>query len=631
MSEFRKIFPGKDRIHFDGGMNSQFDRPLIEDNQSPDCKNVRFDNGGVRTRGGTTKLTSSTIGTFVGDGIYTRHTNDGQETMVVFCGNKMQYWTGSTFTSVPSANSVFTAGVRVAACEQEEYLFVNNGSTVPYKYNGAFTRHGVYPPTATPTVTSNATGSLTGSYNWKVTNVNTALVESDLGPATATFTAASATARVVLQTFAVSYGISARRLYRTINGGTTYKRVATISDGTTTTYDDTVADSALGVDAPEDNGVPPAWNRIVYHQSRLFMNDSTNPNYLWYTEVDSPYTVASVNFIKIGDNTSDLVIGIEKFENNILVNCSKSQFIIYMPDTDPANWLVVRVQSPYGSKSPYGCFDFFNQTMVPVTEGQKFVGFAALSGAGLIPSTTFTTINSIKSLLNSNIIDPEIDDIQETYIGNISSIVFKSRAYTSVTSGVATTTNNKLWVFDFQLEKETGKATTTWSPDTGVEAAQFTQYNSKLYFITSSSPCYVNEYETSSYNDNGVAIDSYFWTKEFSADGDAAQHTFKDFRYLKILVDKPGDYSMNLNARVDSDSGSGDVYTVDLNPGGSLWGTMVFGTDVWGGGASQEDIKVFLGGIRGERIQFKFSNQNTIAQKFNVKGLRFYFNVRGFR
>lgn len=633
MTGFRKVYPSKDRIRFDGGMNSKFDRALIEDNQSPDCQNVRFSNGKVVTRGGTTRLgTQAVAASAVGDGIYTRHTDTGAETMVVFAGGLMKTWSGSTFVTVPSAQSVFTGGIRMGAAEQENYLFVGNGGQIPYKYNENFTRHGVYPPTSTSTVASNATGVLTGQYVYKITAVNSALVESDVGPATATFTAASATLRVsAIPTFAVSFGVNARRVYRTTAGGIVFKRVATISDNTTTTYDDSVADVSLGAIAPTDNGVPPKYNRIIYHQSRLFMNDVDNPNYLWFTDIDTPYTVASTNFIKIGDNTSDLIWGIERFENHILVNCAKSQFIVYMPDTDPTNWSVIRVQSPYGSKSPYGCFEFDDKLMVPVMENGKFAGFAPMAGAGVSPSSTFLTLGTIQSLLLSNPIEPEMFDVQEGYVSNITAIVYKGLGYISVTHGALQTTNNRVWIFDFSLGKEGGKSRYAWSPDTGIAAAQFAIYDQKLYFITSTAPCYVNEYETSLYNDNGVAINSYFWTKEFTGDGGSSVQTHKDFRYLKMLLELSGNYNMRMNIRVNSDSGEGDVRDVDLNPGGSLWGTAVWGVDMWGGGADQEDKKIYLGGTRGERIQFRFSNNNTVNHKFEVQGLRFYFNERGFR
>jgi len=44
---FRRIFPQKGRIEFDGGLSNEYDKQLIEDNESPDCANVLFDQGSV--------------------------------------------------------------------------------------------------------------------------------------------------------------------------------------------------------------------------------------------------------------------------------------------------------------------------------------------------------------------------------------------------------------------------------------------------------------------------------------------------------------------------------------------------------------------------------------------------------
>jgi hypothetical protein len=202
---FRVVYPGKGRVTFDGGMNSKFTRDVIGDNESPDCKNVRFGNGSVETRGGSARVNTAPIGSFVGDSLYVRHVDTGSETMVAFAGGTAWYLQGTSFITIPSAQSLFTAGTRFGAAEYENNLFVGNGGTIPYKYNGDFTRHGIYPPTSTSTVASQATGVLTGDYRYKIVNLNSGLVESDVGPGTATFTAASATLRVSLQTFAASY------------------------------------------------------------------------------------------------------------------------------------------------------------------------------------------------------------------------------------------------------------------------------------------------------------------------------------------------------------------------------------------------------------------------------------------
>jgi hypothetical protein len=265
MSQFRRIYPGQGRVLFDGGKNNKFERSIIADNESPDCANVIFSNGAVETRQGVTKLNTTSVGTFVFDGLYTRRADDLAETMCAFAGGHMYTLGTTTFTTVPSAQSVFTAGVRVGATQYENHLFIGNGGVIPYKYNGTdFTRHGVYPPATTSTVSSQTTGGLTGDYRYKVTYVNSMSVEGDVGPVTATFTAAAATLRLAsIPVAPQSWGVSSRRIYRTEAGGSTFKRLTTIADNSTTTYDDNNADAALGTAAPTDNGVPPKYSVCV--------------------------------------------------------------------------------------------------------------------------------------------------------------------------------------------------------------------------------------------------------------------------------------------------------------------------------------------------------------------------------
>jgi hypothetical protein len=88
---------------------------------------------------------------------------------------------------------------------------------------------------------------------------------------------------------------------------------------------------------------------------------------------------------------------------------------------------------------------------------------------------------------------------------------------------------------------------------------------------------------------------------------------------------------MGVYYKTDSDSGEGDLQRVNLNPGGSLWGTAVLGVDLWGGGTDRKNEKINLRGKKGKRLQLKFSNLNTVGSAFKVIRGRFYYNVRGWR
>jgi hypothetical protein len=630
--EGRRIYPDKGTILFDGGLNTKFEKSIIEDNESPDCANVVFTNGAVETRQGAVKLNTSAVGSFVGDGLFTRRGNDSAETMIAWAGGYMWQLAGSTFTTVPSATSVFTAGVRMCGAMQEDYMFFCNGNVIPYKWNGAeFTRHGVYPPTTTHTVTSQAVGVLTGDYRYKVTMRNSNLVESDVGPVNATFPALGATLRIAsIPTAPISHGVNARRLYRTAAGGSVFKFLTILGDNTTTTYDDNTADASLGADAPTDNGLPPKYSFAIYHGGRVFTNDADNPNYVRYSNLNDPYTFASTNFFRVGDNTSDLAKTFGILDGSLIVGCEKSHTIVYMPDTDPTNWKFDTARTTLGSKSPYAVANYLNKMLFPAVEGGKFVGFAALAGNTVEPSASLLSVSTAGSEMRSDRIEPDMFNVQESMLSNISTTVFKNRIYITVPYGSSATSNNRIYVLDFSMSNLRKNQKESWVPWTGLSAAQFTIYDGSLYFISSTATGFVYKLEGGTYSDDGTAINSYYWTKEFPGYSDEINFN-KDHRYAKILVDQAGDYFMGFAYRVDSDKGAGTTQQIALNPGSSLWGSMVFGRDMWGGGKNQDEKLVYLDGARGTRIQFKFSNLNTANQRFKVHRLNYAYNKKGFR
>lgn len=632
-SPHRRIYPDKESILLDGGLNSKFERAIIAENESPDCLNVQFSNGACETRGGTDKVNTASVGSFVGDGLYVRKGRDNVETMVAAWGGTLWQLAGTSFTTIGSSQSLFTAGVRFGAAQDENYLFLGNGGSIPYKWGGThFTRHGVYPPTTTSTVASNATGVLTGGYQYKVTAVNSALVESDVGPVSATFTAASATLRVSsIPTFAVSYGVNARRLYRTAAGGATFKLVTTVNDNTTTTYDDSTADSSLGATAPTDNGVPPKYNAIVFHpgQNRLFMNDADNLNYVKWTEVGQPYTVASSNFKIVGDNTSDLARGFAVYDNMLFVFGDGTLTIGFMPTTTTTDWRWSTTRIPYGCRSPYGIINYQDKVLFPAIQNGKLIGFAAVRGGATEPSVTFLTVSNAGSELKSDRIEPEIFNINNTYLSNVSAIVHKNRGYIAVTYG-SSTTNNRYYTYDFSISNASRKQPEAWCPNTGPNPAQFAIYGSNLYYQSADATGFVYKMETTTYNDDGSAINSYLWTKEHVGYPQDTNY-YKDWRYANLLIENSGAYYMNITHRVDSDSGGGDTQQVSLNPGGSLWGTLMWGRDPWGGGTAQREYRHPFGTSRGKRIQLKFSNQNVVNQKFKVYRYNLAYNIKGYR
>jgi hypothetical protein len=631
---FQIVYPPRYYTALDGGLNVKIPKAWILDNESPDCLNVEFGNGDCFTRGGTSKLNTAAVGSMPCDGLFVRHTNSGAESMTAWFGGTLYTLAGTAFSAVPSAASAFTANTRVYSAEYEEFIFFGNGASIPYKYaNGGFTRHGIYPPTTTMSVASHSSGgsALSGQYQWAVTNVNSNLVESDLSPFTVKFylagTAALLTSVPVAPT---SFGVAARIIYRNASSGTTWYQVGSIADNTTTTFTDNVSDlvAIAGDEAPTDNGVPPKYSDIKYHADRLFMIDPTT-NWVWYTEIGNPFIVKTTNFLRAGNQTADIPIGLGIYDNFLIIKCRNSDTLVYMPSADDTEWVTQSIRSPYGTLSPFSIVNVENRLMFGAVDRGKFVGFGMLSAEGMDQVASVSTVGAIGGDLYSQNIEYQMFQVNTGKLEDVSSIVFKNKVYIALAYG-SSNINNRIYVFDFSNSRLTKDQKYTWAPWTGLYPRCFCNYDGKLYYGTSQSTGFIYEMNTSTYNDDGTAIDSYVWSKEYSGlPGHESNH--KDWRFLNLLYELVGAWKMGLTIRVDSDKGVGTSQDIDCTPGSSLWGTMVWGVDNWEPGKNDKDLKLPLGGFFGKRVQFKFSNKNQVNQNFRAIGLSLTYNLKSRR
>jgi hypothetical protein len=627
---YQKVLPNNGRIFFDGGKSNKYDQSLIPNNESPDCANVIFSNGSVETRPGTIKASSGIVGSFPGKGLFSRKENGGSETMIAAWDGTLYDYDGINFSTISGTTGAFNSFYKLFGAQAENYLFLGNGGQ-PYKYNEYFTRHGIETPSVINSWTCGAAGVLTGKYGYKVSYVNSALVEGNASTLSTEITLASGKGYLYgIPTAPASYGVNARRIYRTKSGSTAC-RVAEITDNTTTTYIDNIPDASVTISAPNDNNVPPNYTVILFHQGRMFVNDLTEPNIIKYSDLNNPYIFPSLNFIRVGDNTTDLVRCLAVYENSILIFCDHSQWIIYMESTTPTDWRLVKVKSNYGCKSPFAPVYFNNKILFPATQNDKFVGFAAIVGSSIDPSATQLTVNTMGSELKSDRIEPDMFNIPEAYIEGISAIIYQNKAYISVPYGTGATYNNRIYVYDFSISNLNKQQEAAWCPWTGLNSALFTIYNGDLCYINAdSSGSFVYKMNQDVYNDDGNAIDSYYWTKEFAGLA-GSEENWKDFRFIDLFYELSADYNMDLTYRVNSASDVGTTKQIDLNPGGSIWDTAIWDLDLWDTSQLNKESLEFLDQCSGKRLQVRFSNQNAVDQKFKAIGMKIFYNLKGKR
>lgn len=181
--------------------------------------------------------------------------------------NQLTFGTGTTIVidvNTPTSDRVYT----LEDVGQDSNIVVDNGSftfsgTNTFSGKNTFNNsdtfngeniygNGVNGPQNQPSVSAVASGPLTGTYNWAYTFVNVNGLESDLSPVSVALTLSS---QYGLVDFIVGpSNVSARKIYRNLNGSLTpLALVTTINDNTTTSYQDGVADTNLGAAPPSSN------------------------------------------------------------------------------------------------------------------------------------------------------------------------------------------------------------------------------------------------------------------------------------------------------------------------------------------------------------------------------------------
>lgn len=149
-----------------------------------------------------------------------------------------------------------------------------------------------------------------GAHRYLATFV-TADGETQAGTASAIVTVADKTVNGKVELTSIPLGgsmVTARKLYRTTAGGSTYLLLATISDNTTTTYTDNIADASLGAGAPSVNTTADPMLRMLISGARKVAEDRTGRVFItqtWEQVLDAfPTSELEIGMLPIQSITS---------------------------------------------------------------------------------------------------------------------------------------------------------------------------------------------------------------------------------------------------------------------------------------------------------------------------------------
>lgn len=165
-----------------------------------------------------------------------------------------------------NAGSVYMGDANVSPTNRAVELGAGDSTSEdePISLDGYLTIDKMLAAPGAPTVANGAAGTnllTAGVYRWKVTFV-TADGETEAGTTSAALTVDPAAelppALSAIPTDATAgVTVTARKIYRTVAGGSVYKLSGTIANNVATTYTDNIADASLGATAPTTNSAVP--------------------------------------------------------------------------------------------------------------------------------------------------------------------------------------------------------------------------------------------------------------------------------------------------------------------------------------------------------------------------------------
>ena len=365
-----------------------------------------------------------------------------------------------------------------------------------------------------------------------------------------------------------------------------------IEDGLNTTapyvYTGTGNASALG-------GSPPNCSVIAYHKRHAFCaGNDTNQSTLYHSAIDNvaDWTSTTSGNFNVETNDGSIIRALLPGFDALYVFKDFSIWRVTGDDED--TWELQRMVADIGSRSPTSVKLIGNDIFFVSDQGDVYLYDGGVK------------LRRISAKIDGTLDGANFARFQYSVAEN-----FDDDYYLAI-SNAGVSQNDTVLLFDtFNLAwtKFTGiKASCISIADGGVgeNILVFGNYNGLFY-----------EYPDGE-NDAGAAITGSYLTKAFLFPQISLNKTL---RKMYLYANQEGNFNINIDVKKDFES-TGFTDTVNLSGSSSLWGTAVFGTDVYGG---QNVIIDSLEPNRtGKFFQFRFYNENA-DQPFLIRGWELLF------
>ncbi|HAG50553.1 MAG TPA: hypothetical protein DCL42_04365, partial [Deltaproteobacteria bacterium] len=442
-------------VSFEKGLNNKISEFLTSKNQANDCLNVRYNDvfGAVAKR--KPMVTYLDFGSAAVKGLHRYYKSDATVKTIAALGTELVADFSGTATTIKSG---LTDGKRWRSLTFKNIVIGTNGYDQPQKYDGhtattantdaARTAGELCAELGAPFAELNTGTDLDASswYQYKIAFYDGSTYDYSNARSNPLLTGADVHNITLTDIPIGPTGTTQRIIYRTVGDAsksaviadTSFYRVATVSDNTTTTYNDAVSDTTLLTDtAPTwstvsggTNVTPPKGTIAEIGNERLFISGNvTYPSDVYWSDDGNPDHFLPSDFIVVREDDGDKITFLKPQLGVWVIGKTNSIQKFYTESSSLTDWYVSDPMSFVGCQASYSA-------------ASTPAGIVYLNRAGLY------AFNGQSSQLISDAVTPIIQDISETALENVVGFYNKNEYHLSYTPSGATA-NSRVLVYDF--------------------------------------------------------------------------------------------------------------------------------------------------------------------------------------
>lgn len=334
--------------------------------------------------------------------------SDGTRHLLVVQSGEIKYSSGDTIFNTVVNGTGFSATGNFEFATTQDRVYGGNGINAPIVYDRSTSYGGVsytapqikamgaQAPSSAPTAGAPTAGGSVpaGAHTYKVTFLYYDAEESNGSPASGVQTAGAGNFTIPLTAIPIGgYGVTARKIYRDNNDGL-WLHIATLSDNTTTTFNDTLAVGVTPTEIPTDHNTPPSFSRVTLWLDQLWVSGVPgDPSTLFYSDTSMPDIFPPQNQILC--NQEDPITAHIVYFDRLIVFNRRSMGQILGKTSDTYRYAAI--------PSSIGCVD--NRTLqIRVLEGVPILIWLSDRGFYSYDGNSINRISDeIEDLVNFNI------------------------------------------------------------------------------------------------------------------------------------------------------------------------------------------------------------------------------------